>query len=347
MSLEDLENEIYNCPYSNSIQCSSRFHSHPIPGYGSEHPRFLVLGINPALRRGIWQHYDSQKDTLQEKYYKECINPQYSYGRFLNKLEEIIPEFEIPETVYLSDIVRCPVNNGNPTQSMLEQCKTAYLEKTIHLLQPEFIITLGNKATRLLSGHRRKDKKTDVFELSFRGKKYWQISAPHPSRAVNIDDIVEEIRLILNSPKENTVSKPKKISRNKIEAQNRLINELFALGYTKQKNNVLVRDNKVVTFSCSSEYDSYRMAVFWKEHWKQNYAHIYDYWAAGGPTCIVPIETLFANNFIQKKKKLPSHDNNPYYYKGKQYYWWRQKVKKEHELARLILKFKDRWDLLK
>jgi hypothetical protein len=130
------------------------------------------------------------------------------------------------------------------------------------------------------------------------------------------------------------------------EAQLHLQTELLSLGYKPQERNTLVKVNKVITFSCSSEYNPYYIAVFWREHWESNFAHIYDYWTAGGPTCIVPTKVLFDSAFIKMKKELPSHDRNPYFYKGKKYYWWRQKVKPDHELAQLVIKYKNRWDLL-
>jgi hypothetical protein len=130
------------------------------------------------------------------------------------------------------------------------------------------------------------------------------------------------------------------------QAKKHIEMELLALGYKAGKGNVMVKGNKVVTFSCSTGFDAEEMVVFWKEHWDNNYAHIYDYSSVGGPTCITPIKTLFDSQFIKMKKNLPSHDNNPYYHKGKQYFWWRQRVKKEHELAKLILSFKDKWNLL-
>ena len=129
-------------------------------------------------------------------------------------------------------------------------------------------------------------------------------------------------------------------------AKKRIEMELLALGYTMQKGNVMVKGDKVVTFSCSSEFDANEMVVFWREHWENNYAHIYDYYLAGGPTCIIPTKMLFDSQFIKRKKELPSHDNNFYIYKGNRYFWWRQRVKKEHELARLILGFQDKWNLL-
>jgi hypothetical protein len=135
-------------------------------------------------------------------------------------------------------------------------------------------------------------------------------------------------------------------SRSIPQAQHRLETELLALGYKQQERNIMVKGNKEVSFSCSSEFNPYYIAVFWREHWEHELAHIYDYWAAGGPTCIVPVKVLFDSPFIKMKRELPSHDRNPYFYKDKQYYWWRQKLKPEHELAKLILRYKDRWDLL-
>ena len=54
------------------------------------------------------------------------------------------------------------------------------------------------------------------------------------------------------------------------EAKKHLEMELLALGYIAQKGNVTVKRNKIVTFSCSSEFDTYKMVVFWKEHWESN-----------------------------------------------------------------------------
>lgn len=134
--------------------------------------------------------------------------------------------------------------------------------------------------------------------------------------------------------------------RNKSQAKQRIKTELLSLGYRPKEGNTMIKDDKVVTFSCSSEFNRGYMAVFWREHWKNNFVHIYDYWVANGPTCIVPIKVLFESSFLKKKKTLPSHDNNPYTYKGNMYYWWRQKVKTDHELSQLLLRYKDRWDLL-
>jgi hypothetical protein len=140
------------------------------------------------------------------------------------------------------------------------------------------------------------------------------------------------------------MSKPE--NRTIYQAQSRLETELLALGYKPFERNTMIKNNKVVTFSCSSEFNPYYIALFWRSHWESNFAHIYDFWAAGGPTCIIPTKALFDSPFIKMKKELPSHERNPYFYKGEQYYWWRQRFKPEHELAKLILRYKDRWNLL-
>lgn len=130
------------------------------------------------------------------------------------------------------------------------------------------------------------------------------------------------------------------------QAQHRIETELLSLGYRPYDRNTMIKDSKIITFSCSSEFNRDYMVIFWREHWLHHFAHIYDFWAINGPTCIVPIKILFESSFIKKKKELPSHDNNPYTYKGNEYYWWRQKVKLDHELAKLVLHYKDCWYLL-
>ena len=150
MSIASLEWRIYNCPHTNSDECNGRLNCHPIAGYGSTHPKFLVLGINPALRKEVWRFCKSQKE-LQEKYYEECMRTgRFGYGVLLAKLRDQIPDFDIPENVYLSDIVKCPTKLGLPSPQMIEKCRTAYLQNTIELLKPKIIIAFGKTtATQL------------------------------------------------------------------------------------------------------------------------------------------------------------------------------------------------------
>lgn len=82
MNLQDIEMMIFNCHYTDSIECDARLRCHPIPRCGSADPEFLVLGINPGRRGGVWCRYDSREE-LKHHYLAECINPQHPYGKFL------------------------------------------------------------------------------------------------------------------------------------------------------------------------------------------------------------------------------------------------------------------------
>ena len=144
--------EIFCCPLAKFSECIGRFDCHPILGFGTDKPEFLVLGENPALRDGIWRDCKSL-EGIKRLYFRECMESKHNYGRLLKTLETIVPSFRIPETVYLSDIVKCPVIKGKPSNAMLEQCKSAYVEKTIQLLKPKFIVGLGRLPTKLVGGY--------------------------------------------------------------------------------------------------------------------------------------------------------------------------------------------------
>ena len=143
MSIASLERRIYYCPYTE--KCTNRVDCRPIPGYGSAHPKFLVIGTNPGERKNIWKRFDKSQKMLQEKYFDECM--KYGYGDLLRELTNGVPEFNIPDSVYLTDIVKCPtVKNETPGQLTIRQCRVTYLEETIKLLKPEIIIALGDIA---------------------------------------------------------------------------------------------------------------------------------------------------------------------------------------------------------
>lgn len=198
MSIASLEWRIYNCPYINSDECKGRLNCQPIAGYGSTHPKFLVLGINPALRKEVWRFCKSQKE-LQEKYYEECMRTgNYGYGTLLTRLRDQIPDFDIPENVYLSDIVKCPTKFGPPSPQMIEKCRTAYLQNTIELLKPKIIIAFGQTTAVQL-----RRSKNHSFQV---------IAVDHPSRIADVDRIFKEIKNRLEQIEDLTIhSKPTEI----------------------------------------------------------------------------------------------------------------------------------------
>jgi hypothetical protein len=113
---------------------------------------------------------------------------------------------------------------------------------------------------------------------------------------------------------------------------------LESLGYGKIRRNMWLQKKQVVHIVHSSEFGRSYICVMWREEWENDYAIIYDYSSGGGPTCIVPVRDLFMSDFVKEKRQKISYVNSGY--------WWSQKFPLDHELGRLVLSFKERWDLL-
>jgi hypothetical protein len=223
VSIASLERRIYNCPYTNSDECNGRLNCHPIAGYGSTHPKFLVLGTNPALRNEGWRFCKSQKE-LQIKYYEECMRTgRFGYGVLLTKLRDQIPDFDIPENVYLSDIVKCPTKFGHPSPKMIKKCRTAYLQNTIELLKPKIIIAFGQTAAIQLQ--------------HIQNPSFHTIAVDHPSRVPDVDRVFAEINHKLEQIENLTV--PSKEVKNKPaeflieEAPTQLLDESTSKPFSK------------------------------------------------------------------------------------------------------------------
>ena len=71
-------------------------------------------------------------------------------GQFLNQLLEGIGMKR--EDVYIANVLKCrPPGNRDPQQDEIESCEP-HLFRQIELIEPKVIATLGNFATKLLSG---------------------------------------------------------------------------------------------------------------------------------------------------------------------------------------------------
>ena len=115
---------------------------------------------------------------------------------------------------------------------------------------------------------------------------------------------------------------------------------LESLGYGKIRRNTWLQERRVVHIVHSSEFGRSYIRIMWREELENDYAIMYDYSSGGGPTCIVPIRDLFLSNFVKKRDRI-----FPTRIVGIGY-WWSQKFPSDHELVRLVLSFKERWDLL-
>jgi len=71
------------------------------------------------------------------------------------KLRRICSDIEIvPETnFYFTDVLKCVIpDDRKPTDTQLKNCR-GYLEKEIEILQPNYIITIGDLATKQVFSH--------------------------------------------------------------------------------------------------------------------------------------------------------------------------------------------------
>jgi len=336
MGLQDIEMTIFNCPHTASKECDARLSCHPIPGCGPLDPEFIVLGINPARRGGVWSRYD-RLEELKHRYLIECKKPQYSYGKFLGRLERLVPQFRIPQTVYLTDIVRCPTRQGLPPSGMIEQCVSAYMKKTLQVLHPQYIISLGRHPSiyvgGFFSGNVVRSRRIKIDEHD-----YWVIAVPHPSRA-NAEAIASTVSQIIDVPRSGFAVESGQVSyllKNE-EMGNVIMRKLMDYGYKKIGRSSWIKESHVVKVVRSSEFRR-RIRIRWEEEWKDNHAIIYDYSSGEGPVCVVPANVFFRSAFVREKRKSNAYQTSQYL--------WSQTFPRDHDLARLVLSFESRWDIL-
>ena len=71
-------------------------------------------------------------------------------------LDELLGEIGLErKDVFINNVLKCrPPGNRDPLPEEIEDCKP-YLMKQIELIEPKVICTLGNFATKLLTGAQR------------------------------------------------------------------------------------------------------------------------------------------------------------------------------------------------
>jgi uracil-DNA glycosylase family 4 len=100
----------------------------PVPGEGSSHSQIMFIGEAP----GYWEDVKG----------KPFVG---AAGKFLDTL---LSEAGLSrESVFIGNILKCrPPKNREPSRDEIERC-TPYLNSQIRVIQPEFIVTLGNYST--------------------------------------------------------------------------------------------------------------------------------------------------------------------------------------------------------
>jgi uracil-DNA glycosylase family 4 len=100
----------------------------PVPGEGSPNSQIMFIGEAP----GYW----------------EDVNGKPFVGAAGKFLDTLLSEAGVSrESVFIGNILKCrPPKNREPSRDEIEAC-TPYLNSQIRVIQPEFIVTLGNYST--------------------------------------------------------------------------------------------------------------------------------------------------------------------------------------------------------
>ena len=100
------------------------------------------------------------------------------------------------EEVFVANTLKCkPPGNRDPQPEEIESCRP-YLEKQIELIEPRVIATLGNFATKLITGNRtgitRVRGTPQVHEIA--GRTLFVMPLLHPAAALRTPSLVDTLR---------------------------------------------------------------------------------------------------------------------------------------------------------
>jgi DNA polymerase len=118
-------------------------------------------------------------------------------GRAGGLLTELLGEIGLSrDDVFVANVLKCrPPGNRDPQPSEIESCQP-YLYRQVELIEPRVIATLGNFATKLLTGNRagisRVHGSTQVHELA--GRSVFLMPLFHPAAALRTPSLVETLR---------------------------------------------------------------------------------------------------------------------------------------------------------
>jgi uracil-DNA glycosylase len=115
-------------------------------------------------------------------------------GQFLNKLLEEIGMSR--EDVFIANVLKSrPPNNRDPQPLEIEACRP-YLFDQVRLIEPKVLCTLGNFATKLLSGNPSGITKVrgtpQVHDLG--GRTVFLLPLFHPAAALRTPAVAEQLR---------------------------------------------------------------------------------------------------------------------------------------------------------
>jgi uracil-DNA glycosylase family 4 len=118
-------------------------------------------------------------------------------GRAGKLLDELLGEIGVSrEDVFVANVLKCrPPGNRDPQPEEIESCRP-YLEEQVKLIEPRVIATLGNFATKLLSGNptgiTRVRGTHQIRELG--GRTVFLLPLFHPAAALRTPSLAETLR---------------------------------------------------------------------------------------------------------------------------------------------------------
>lgn len=213
---------------------------------------------------------------------------------------------------------------------IIDICWVNYIESQIQSAQPKYIVVIGKGVENIVG--RRFKVHHEAIDLPTTYKAAEELRADY-RRYSEICTAILSGRVVPPRYPGNPafeVSKPVTTSGCSVEQK------LASLGYSSYGNE-WSKGDRMVRVVTSKEFGS-RIRVNWKDSWERHHAVIYDYSAGGGPVCVIPTKILFASKFVSEKRATQAYANSGYS--------WSQPFPERHELPRLILQYKDRWDLL-
>jgi DNA polymerase len=112
-------------------------------------------------------------------------------GRFLDELLRDALGMS-REEVYIANVIKCrPPDNRDPAASEIETCKP-FLMKQLEIISPHTVCTLGNFATRTLTG--RKEGITRLRRKPIRVAGRFIFPMFHPAAALHRGDLYEDVK---------------------------------------------------------------------------------------------------------------------------------------------------------
>jgi DNA polymerase len=118
-------------------------------------------------------------------------------GRAGGLLTELLGEIGMRrEDVWITNVLRCrPPGNRDPHPAEIEACQP-YTRKQVELIEPKVIATLGNFATKLLTGNRAGITKVrgtpQLREIA--GRTLFLMPLLHPAAALRTPSLVNDLR---------------------------------------------------------------------------------------------------------------------------------------------------------